>query len=92
MECVDNIAGISQRPQGTSRPGSSHISLRSDKLQSKFSIPSGEPAAEPDSSTLLTAKPVEPVSYYPCISPPANSHIDLGSEEERVTAPALEGE
>jgi hypothetical protein len=41
---------------------------------------------------LLTAKPVEPVSYYPCISPPADSHIDLGSEEERVTAPVLEGE
>ena len=69
---VDIVHGISQRPQGTSRPGSSHIRLASVKPQSKSSIPSGEPAAEPDSSTLLKAMPVEPVSsvepvsFYPC--------------------------
>jgi len=67
MEGLDIVPGISQRPQGTSRPGSSHIRLGSVKPQSKSSIPSGEPAAEPDSSTLLNAKPVEPVSFYPCI-------------------------
>jgi len=73
MECVDIVPGISQRPQGTPRPGSSHIQLGSVKPQSKSSIPSSEPAAEPDSSTLLKAKPVEPeisvepVSIYPCI-------------------------
>jgi len=67
MESLDIVAGISQRPQGTSRPGSSHIRLGSVKPQSQSSIPSGEPAAEPDSSTLLKAKPVEPVSFYPCI-------------------------
>jgi len=67
MEMLDIVPGISQRPQGTSRPGSSHIRLGSAKPQSKSSIPSGEPAAEPDSSTLLNAKPVEPVSFYPCI-------------------------
>jgi len=73
MESLDIVPRVSQRPQGNSRPGSSHIRLGSVKPQSKSSIPSGEPAAEPNSSTLLKAKPVEPVSsveavmYYPCI-------------------------
>ena len=67
MESLDIVPGISQRPQGTSRTGSIPIRLRTVKPQSKLSIPSGEPAAEPDSSMLLTAKPVEPVSFYPCI-------------------------
>ena len=67
MESLDIVPGISQRPQGTSRPGSSHIRLGSVKPQSQSSIPSGEPAAEPDSSMLLKAKPVEPVSFHPCI-------------------------
>jgi len=66
MDSLDIVHAKSQSPQGTSRPGSSHISLGSVKPQSKSSIPSGEPAAEPDSSTLLKAKPVEPVSFYPC--------------------------
>jgi hypothetical protein len=67
MEIVDIVPGISPRPQGTSRPGSSHIRLGLVKPQSKSSIPSGEPAADPDSSMLLKAKPVESVSFYPCI-------------------------
>jgi len=62
IESVDIVPGISQRPQGTSRPGSSHIRLGSVKPQSKSSIRSGEPAAKPDSSTLPKAKPVELVS------------------------------
>jgi len=75
MESLDIVPGISE---GTSRPGSSHIRLGSVKPQSKSSIPSGEPAAEPDSSPLLKAKPVEPVSFYPCIWPPAHYDIDIG--------------
>ena len=67
MEILDIVPGISQRPQASCRPGSSHIKLGSVKPQSQSSIPSGEPAAEPDSSPLLNAKPVEPVSFYPCI-------------------------
>jgi hypothetical protein len=67
MESHDIVPGISQRPQGISQPGSSHIRLGSVKPEFKSSIPSGEPAAEPDSSTLLKEKPVEPVSFYPCI-------------------------
>jgi len=64
---LDIVPGISPRPQGTSRPGSSHTRLGSVKPQSKCSIPSREPAAERDSSTLLQPKPVEPVSFYHCI-------------------------
>jgi len=67
MERIEIVPRISQRLQGTSRPGSSHIRLGSVKPQSKSSILSGEPAAEPDSSTLQNAKPVEPVSQYACI-------------------------
>jgi hypothetical protein len=67
MESLDIVPGISQRPQGTSRPGSSHIRLGSVKPQSKSCIPGGEPAAEPDSSMLLKAKPIAPVSFDPCI-------------------------
>jgi hypothetical protein len=66
MEFVDIVLEISQMPQGTSRPACSHIRLGSVKPQSKSSIPSGQPAAEPDSPMLLKAKPVEPVSFYPC--------------------------
>jgi len=51
MESLDIVPGISQRPQGTSRPGSSHIRLGLVNPQSKLSIPSDEPAAELDSST-----------------------------------------
>jgi len=67
MESLDIVPGISQRPQGTSRPGSSHIRLGLVNPQSKLSISSGEPAVEPDLSMLLKATPVEPVSFYPCI-------------------------
>jgi hypothetical protein len=78
IESLDIVPGKSQRPKGTSRPGSSHIRLGSVKPQSKLCIPGGEPAAEPDSSTLLKPKPVEPVCFYPCIEPPAKYHIDIG--------------
>jgi hypothetical protein len=67
MESLDIVPGISQRPQGTSPPGSSHIWLGSVKPQSQLGIPSGEPAAESDSSMLLKAKPVELVRFYSCI-------------------------
>jgi len=66
MESLDIVPGISQRLQGTSRPACSHIRLGSVKAQSIWSIPSGQPAAEPGLSPLLNAKPVEPVSFYPC--------------------------
>jgi len=67
MERLDIVPGISQMPQWTSRLGSSHIWLGSVKLQSNTTISCLEPAAEPDTLPLLKAKPVEPVSFYPCL-------------------------
>jgi len=67
IESLDIVPGISHRPQGTSRPRTSHIRQGSVKPQAKSSIPSGEPAAEPDLSMLLKEKPVEPISFYRCI-------------------------
>jgi hypothetical protein len=67
MDSLDIVPGISQRQQGTSRPGSSHSWLGSVKPQSKSGIPCGEPAAEPDLSMLLKGKLVELVSFYLCI-------------------------
>jgi len=75
MESLDIVPGILQ---GTCWRGSSHIRLSSVKPQSESSIPSSEPAAEPDSSPLLKVKPVEPVSFDPCIWPQDNYNIDIG--------------
>jgi hypothetical protein len=75
MQSLDIVPGISEE---TSRPRSSHSRLGSVKLQSKSSIPSGEPSAEADLSPLLKAKRVELVIFYPCIWPPADYHIDIG--------------
>jgi hypothetical protein len=67
MERLDVVPGILQMLQGTSRPGRSHIRLGSVKPQSNTSISGHEHPAEPDTSPLLKAKPIEPVSLYPCI-------------------------
>jgi len=67
MESLDSVPGISQTPQSTFRPGSSHMRFGSVKPQSKSSIPCGEPAPKPDLSMLLKAKPVVPVSFHHCI-------------------------
>jgi len=70
MESVDIVPARSQKLQGTSRPGSSHMRLGSGKPKSDTSIPSLAPATEVDSLPMLNAKPIEPVSIYPCIKPP----------------------
>jgi len=67
IECLEIVPGILQMPQGTSRPGSSHMRLASMKPQLNTSITGLEPTAERDSSPLVKAKPDEPVSHYPCI-------------------------
>jgi hypothetical protein len=78
MERLDIVHGISQMPQGTARPGSSHIRLGSVKPQSNMNICGLQPPSEWDTSPLLKVKPVEPVRFCPCILPPANHHIDFG--------------
>jgi len=67
MECLDIVPGILQMPQGTSRPGSSYMRLCSGKPQSNPSIPCLVPATERDVSLSQNAKPVELVSFDPCI-------------------------
>ena len=69
MESLDIIPGILQMLQGTSRPGSSHMRLGSGRLQSNERIASLLPDVEPNLSPIKNAKPFEPVSLYPCISP-----------------------
>jgi hypothetical protein len=66
MECLETVAGISQMLQQTSQPGGSHIRLGSVKLQSHMSTSGIQPTSERNTSPLLKAKPVEPVSYYLC--------------------------
>jgi len=59
MQLLEIVPGISQMPQGTSRPECSHIRLGSVKPQSNISISGLLPAIDSDMSTLLKAKPVE---------------------------------
>jgi hypothetical protein len=68
-ELIGSLDIVPRISQVTSRPGSTHMRLGSVKPQSKSTIPSVEPAAEPDSSPLLKVKPVKPVSFYPGIWP-----------------------
>jgi len=67
MEWHECVPGLSQVPQGTYRPGSSHIGLGLVKPQSNTTISGLQPAAERDTSPLSKAKSVEPVSFHPCI-------------------------
>ena len=69
-ESIDIVPRILQRPPWTSRPGSGYMRLGSGKPQSDTCIPGLVPAAEPDSSHMPKAKPVEPVRSHPCIEPP----------------------
>jgi len=80
MECFDIVHSISQMPQGTSQPGCSQNRLGSVKPQSNMSTPGLQPTAEFDTSPLLKAMPVEPVSFYPCLEPQFYQHIDFGFE------------
>jgi len=67
MQCLQIVPGISQMPQGSFRPGCSHMRLGAMKPPSNTSISGLEPTAERDTLPLLKAKPDEPVSFYRCI-------------------------
>ena len=62
MQCLHIVTGISEMLLGASLPGSIHIRLGLVKPQLNMGITGLEPAAEPDLSPLLKAKPVEPIS------------------------------
>jgi len=67
MECLDIVPGISLMLQGTSRPGCGHIKLSAGQPQSNRGIAGLECAMEANSSHIHKAKPIQPVSFYPCI-------------------------
>jgi len=67
MEYIDVVPGISQIPQGTSRPGICHIILGAGKPQSNMGIAGLAPATELDSSPIEPANPVEIIRFYRCI-------------------------
>jgi len=67
MQVLDVVPEQSQRPQVTSRQGSSQLRLGSEKPQADNHIESLTPDAVPDSSQREIGKSVRPVSIYPSI-------------------------
>jgi len=67
MECHYIVPGMLRIPQGTSPPGSSQMRRGDEKLQLKTTILSVGPGVERNSSLIPNAKPVELVSFYPCM-------------------------
>jgi len=67
MECLEIVPGISQMPQGTSRPGGCHMRLGSGKPGLNISVPCLVSATEPDSLRIQNAKHVNFVCFDPCI-------------------------
>jgi len=70
LETLDIVPGLSPMPQYTSRPGSSHMGVGSEKPKSAERIVSLTAGAEFNSSLITYVTPVEPVSSYHCILPP----------------------
>ena len=67
MQALDIVPGQSQMPQVTSRQGTSQMRLGLGKPQPDNRIVPPMPTMVPDSSPIEIAKPVQPVSFYPCI-------------------------
>ena len=89
LECLDIVSGISQMPQGTSRPGSTHMRIGLGELQPSMSILCLATGTEPDSSLIWNANPVELVSFDPCIHDRQLITIWISdSDQEIVMAPA----
>jgi hypothetical protein len=68
MQTLEVVSGKSLMPAVTSRPGSSHMKLGSEKPQSHQFIPLFSPVAEHNSTPILDMKPAEPLRMYPCIN------------------------
>ena len=70
MQTLGIVQGRSELLAVTSRPGSSQMRLRSEKPQSHKLIPVLSPDTVTDSMPIQDPKPVEPVSFYPCMKHP----------------------
>ena len=89
LETLDSVSGKLLMLQVTSRPGSSNMLLGSRKPQTHQLIPSLPPAPMPDWSQIQQSKPVEPVSFNPCIlHPKLITILKPDSNEDMVTASA----
>jgi len=88
LETLDSVPGKLQMPQVTSPPGSSHMRLGWQKLQTNECIPSLPPTPLPDWSQIQQSKHVEPVNLNPCIFRPKLIPILKSvSAQDVVTAP-----
>jgi len=88
MQTLDIIRGQLPMTAVTSRPESSEMRLDLEKQQSHKFILVISPNAMTDSMPIQDAKPVEPVSFYPCMKHPYlitiwKSHMD----KDMVMAP-----
>jgi len=70
IETLDIDPRISQMPQGSSQPGSSHMRLGSTKSQSHKCIAFSLSDTGPNLLPINNMKPIEPVSFYPCTLSP----------------------
>lgn len=66
MKYLDIVPRISQMPEETSGPQSSYMRLGCGNPQQDTGIASLALAADPNSLPMLTPKPVESLSFYPC--------------------------
>jgi len=66
MLAHDIVPGQSQMPQVTSRQGSTQMRLGLENPQADNHTVQPMPIGGPDSSQIEIAKPVQPVSFYPC--------------------------
>jgi len=70
MQTLDIVREQLPMTAVTSWPGSSQMRLGAEKPQSHQFIPVFSPDASTDSVPIQDAKPVEPVSFYPCMQHP----------------------
>jgi len=89
MQTLHMVRGKSPMTVVTSRPGSSQMRLGSENPQSHQYIQVFSPDAATDSMPIQDAKPVEPVSFYPCMKHAKLIPIQKSdTDEDMVTAPA----
>ena len=67
MPPIDIPRGQCQMPAVTSPPGNSQMGLGSEERQLHKVFPVLSLDWAPDPTQILNAKPVEPISFYPCI-------------------------
>jgi len=70
MQTLDIVRGQLEMPAVTFQPASSQMRLGSEEPQSNKFGPVLSPDATIDSTPIQDAKPVEPVSIYPCMKHP----------------------